>query len=160
MIDVKQKEQEAVALFKSGYNCCQSVVLAYADFMEQSPEVLATITAPMGAGMGRLREVCGTVTGMFLVSGFLHKANDPKDLKMKALSYATVQELAKEFTDENGSIICRDLLGLIKKEESPVPDERNAEYYKKRPCVELVAMSARLVGEKINDKLGCTNPKI
>lgn len=159
MIDVQKKEEEAIVLFKSGYNCSQAVVLAYADFIGESSELLATVTGPMGAGMGRLREVCGAVTGMFLVSGFLHKAYDPADQTMKVKSYSTVQELANEFTKENGSIVCRELLGLNNKIQSPIPEERTNDYYKKRPCVELVAIASRLVGEKINEKLDLSDSK-
>ncbi len=154
MIDVQKKEEEAIALFKSGYNCSQSVIMVYSDFIGQSPELLATISGPMGAGMGKLREVCGAVTGMFLVSGFLYKASDPSDQQMKVKSYTTVQELAKEFRSKNGSIVCRELLGLTKAIPNAIPEERTEEYYKKRPCAELVGMCARLVGEKINEKLG------
>lgn len=102
--------------------------------------------------MGRLREVCGAVSGMSIIAGFISPAFDPTDRKAKSANYALVQQFAEEFRRENGSIICRDLLGLTVQKQEPTPDERTPEYYKKRPCAELVAMSARIVAEYITSK--------
>ena len=107
----------------------------------------ATISGPLGGGMGRLREVCGAVSGMSLIAGFLAPCPDPAARQAKAATYALVQEFAERFRAENGAIVCRELLGLACRKEEPVPAERTAEYYKKRPCVELVACAARIVGE-------------
>ncbi len=152
MIDVEQRVARAMDYFTDGYNCSQAVVLAYDDLVALDRELLATIAAPFGGGMGRLREVCGAVSGMFMVSGFVNKANDPLDLDAKKLNYKGVQMLAKQFTDANGSIVCRELLGLSVKKQEPTPEARTEEYYKKRPCKELVGMAARFVGEMINEK--------
>lgn len=152
MVNIDERAAKAVSYFKEdGYNCCQSVLLAYQDITGVDKSVLATISAPLGGGMGRLREVCGAVTGMFMVSGFAVKADNPKDRERKKESYQTVQQLASSFKNINGSIICRELLsGETLKDKSAVPQERTAEYYKKRPCVELVKDAAIIIGEYIN----------
>ena len=102
--------------------------------------------------MGRLREVCGAVSGMFLVAGLHLPANDPKNRDMKIRNYAAVQYLANEFAQQNGSIVCRELLGLDVKKEAPIPEERTSSYYKKRPCAEYVRMAATIVGCAIRDE--------
>lgn len=100
--------------------------------------------------MGRLREVCGAVSGMTMCAGYLAPNALPNDNENKKKCYATVQELAEKFREENGSIVCRELLGLSQHKDNPTPSERTTEYYRKRPCVEYVATAARIVGEKIN----------
>lgn len=104
--------------------------------------------------MGRLREVCGAVSGMFFVAGALYGYDDPKDTQAKKEHYARIQELAAQFQAETGSIVCRELLGLEGRDHSPVPSERTAEYYKKRPCQEMVAIAARLMETYIADHAG------
>ncbi|MBQ9767854.1 MAG: C_GCAxxG_C_C family protein [Lachnospiraceae bacterium] len=136
---------KAMKLFKEGYNCAQAVVLAYADYFEESPETLAAMISSFGGGMGRLREVCGAVSGMFFVAGKLYGYADPKAGKEKMDHYARIQELAASFRERNGSIVCRELLGLQEKVSAPIPEERTTEYYKKRPCVELVAEAAEIL---------------
>ncbi len=152
MINVEERKAKAMDYFTNGYNCSQSVVLAYSDILDVNTDILATISAPFGGGMGRLREVCGAVSGMFMVSGFIYKANDPMNLQAKKDNYQAVQSLAKTFTESNGSIICRELLGLSVKKEEPTPAARTNEYYAKRPCKELVGYAAQIVGEMINSK--------
>ncbi len=95
--------------------------------------------------MGRLREVCGTVSGMLFAAGILYGYSDPKDIKAKKEQYERVQRLAGEFQRQHGSIICRELLGLDHKKDDPAPSERTKEYYAKRPCAELAASSARIL---------------
>lgn len=136
---------KAMELFQEGYNCAQAVVLAYEDYFEESPETLAAMISSFGGGMGRLREVCGAVSGMFFVAGKLYGYSDPKASKEKMDHYARIQELAASFRERNGSIVCRELLGLQEKVSAPVPEERTAEYYKKRPCKELVADAASIL---------------
>lgn len=151
-IDVEARVELARNLFKSGYNCSQSVFMAYADVYNIDKDFAARLVAPLGGGMGRLREVCGAVSGAFLVAGQEFSAENPEDREAKTKNYAVVQELAEEFKKINGSIICRQLLGLTPDvKESYVPSERTAEYYKRRPCAEYVAIAARVVGEKINE---------
>ena len=146
---------KAMELFKEGYNCAQAVVLAYEDYFEESPETLALMISSFGGGMGRLREVCGAVSGMFFVAGKLYGYADPKASTEKMEHYARIQELAKEFQMENGSIVCRELLGLTQKKDEPTPEPRTEEYYKKRPCKELVGMAAAIMDEYMENARKC-----
>ena len=174
------RSEKAYNLFKEGYNCCQAVVLSFSDFIEASggpdEEQLKALCSGFGGGMGRLREVCGTVSGMTILAGFICPAA-PQDKAAKAANYALVQSFAARFRSRTGSIICRELLGLSAPPhtgeqaggeagacsgsavrppvESPVPSERTAEYYRKRPCAELCALAASIVEEYLveNDRL-------
>ena len=159
--NIEERVEKAGRLFKEGgYNCCQAVVLAYCDLFGMDEKTAAALSSGFGGGMGRMREVCGSVSGMVMLSGLLCPADNPLDKAGRTANYALVQEVAGEFRNINGSIICRELLGLDKKPaegqasaESPVPSDRTAEYYKKRPCEELVRISARIIGEKIKAKV-------
>ena len=151
---MEERIEKAVALFKEGYNCSQSVVAAYADMYGFTQEQALKMAASFGAGIGRMRETCGAACGMFLLAGLETGCTDPKDNAGKGANYAVVQDMAAKFAQINGSIVCAELLGLREKKETGIgapvqPQERNAEYYKKRPCEELVGISARIVGEKI-----------
>ena len=148
-INVEERAEQAVNNFKSGYNCAQAVYMAYADLFGMDTQTAAVIAAPMGAGIGRMREVCGTVSGAALVAGLAIPCDNPNDMTSKTRCYALVQQVAERFRQENGSIICRELLGIAPIKESPVPSPRTDTYYKKRPCVELVRMSATFIGEEL-----------
>ncbi len=152
-MDVEARVKRARELFNSGYNCSQSVVLAYCDYFGLDPKMAATLSAPLGGGMGRLREVCGAVSGMSLLAGLICPAFDPADQPAKAANYALVQRFAECFREENGAIVCRELLGLGRQKDDPTPSPRTAEYYRKRPCVEYVATAARIVGNYIQSSL-------
>ena len=145
--------QKAVELFKQGYNCSQSVVAAFCEDMDIDFETALRISSPFGAGMGRLREVCGAVSGMFIIAGMRYGCTDPKDNKAKAEHYKMIQQLAAKFKEENHSIICRELLGLNAGPDSPIPELRTNEYYKKRPCAELVGCAAEILEEALKNKL-------
>lgn len=151
--NVEERASRARQNFLDGYNCCQAVILAFSDLTDTDPKILATMASGFGGGMGRLREVCGTVTGMGMMAGFIHPADDPTIKTDRTENYAIVQGFAGRFREENGSIVCRELLGLgsrpAKTAESPEPSDRTPEYYRKRPCPELVACAARIVAEKI-----------
>ena len=149
-VDIEERSARAKELFLSGYNCAQSVVLAYRDLTELDEKTAAIVSSSFGGGMGRLREVCGAVSGMSMVAGFLFPNFDPADSQSKKANYAAVQELAEKFRTENGSIVCRELLGLTQKKDEPTPSPRTEEYYHRRPCADYVAIAARIVGEKIN----------
>ena len=151
-IDIEERVTRAREFFTSGYNCAQAVALAYEDIIELDAEMIAKLTASFGGGLSRLREVCGAVSGMAFVAGALIPANNPLDTVAKRENYALMQNFAEEFSKENGSIICRELLGLTQTKDEPTPSERTAEYYRKRPCVEYVAAAARIVGEYIATK--------
>jgi C_GCAxxG_C_C family probable redox protein len=138
------REEKAREYFKSGYNCSQAVLLAFGDKTGLDEKTAARAASSFGGGMGKLREVCGAVSGMFMALGLIEGYDNPKAREEKIAQYKSVQELAGEFSAQNGSIICRELLGLGEKKESPIPSLRTKEYYKKRPCEELVADAVRI----------------
>lgn len=148
-IDVNVRTEQAVENFKNGYNCAQSVAMAYADLYSIDIETLKILSAPFGGGMGRLREVCGAVTGMFLILGMEHPANDPNDKATKTANYKAVQGTALQFKEKMGSYICADLLKIGRHPQTPTPDDRNSEYYAKRPCAFCVAVAAEILGEEL-----------
>ena len=117
---LEERVEKACDLFRQGYNCSQSVFLAYNDLLGVESTLAATISGPLGGGMGRLREVCGAVSGMSLIAGFLAPCPDPAVRQAKAATYALVQEFAERFRAENGAIVCRELLGLACRKEEPV----------------------------------------
>ena len=148
-IDIDERVIKARNFFTSGYNCAQAVALAYDDVIGADVQTIARLTASFGGGMSRLREVCGAVSGMAFVAGSLIPADNPLDIAAKKQNYALMQSFAEAFRKENGSIVCRELLGLIQQKDEPTPSERTTEYYRKRPCVEYVATAARIIGEHI-----------
>ena len=146
------ESQRAVELFKEGFNCSQSVFVAFAHRFDIDEDTAKKISAGLGGGIGRLREVCGAVSGAAMVIGSLASATEGADVENKQKNYELVREFAKRFTEENGSIICRELLCLDEQtKETAKPESRTAEYYKKRPCVELVECAARILEEMINE---------
>lgn len=157
LIDPKKsvRGQAATDNFLKGYNCTQAVVLAFADLLEMDEKILLRMSSSFGGGMGRLREVCGTVSGMFIVAGLLYGYDDPGAFEEKAVHYGRIQELARIFRAYQGSIVCRELLGLGGGAESPVPEKRTADYYQKRPCAELAGLAAAILEHYIE-----TGPKI
>lgn len=146
--------QRAQAFFKEGYNCSQAVALAFADLIGMDEKLLIRMTSSFGGGMGRLREVCGAVSGMFFVAGALYGYGEPgiAGQEEKAAHYARIQELAAEYRAVNGSIVCRELLGLgTAGADRPTPELRTAEYYKKRPCGQLVMLAAAIMEDYIEN---------
>ncbi|MBE5937896.1 MAG: C_GCAxxG_C_C family protein [Lachnospiraceae bacterium] len=146
---MKSREQIARDAFKEGYNCAQCMAIAFSDVMGIDETTAKKLASSFGGGMGRMREVCGAVSGMFMVAGVLYGYDDPKDIQGKKEIYSLIQELAKQYKEEEGSIICRELLGLEGQDTSPVPSERTKEYYAKRPCEEKIATAARLLEKLI-----------
>ena len=138
----------AISYFKSGFNCAQSVVMAFRDLTGLSESESARLASSFGGGLGRMREVCGAVSGMAIVAGILYGYDNPKVIGASAAHYARVQELANAFRARNGSIVCRELLGGAAA-TAPTPEARTAEYYKKRPCAELVGDAAEILDEYI-----------
>lgn len=155
--NIEERVEKARRLFKEGgYNCCQAVVLAYNDIFGLEDELAASLSSGFGGGMGRMREVCGAVSGMVMLAGMIRPASDPTVKDWRTANYALVQDMAGEFKKVNGSIVCKELLGLVPMgscspapKESPEPSDRTPEYYKKRPCEEMVGIAARMVGERI-----------
>lgn len=144
--------KHAMELFKQGYNCSQSVFGAFCEECGMDFETALKLSSSFGGGMGRLREVCGAVSGMFMVAGMKYGYTDPEDSISKAEHYKRIQELADQFKEKNGSLVCRDLLGLSVQSESYIPEKRTAEYYKKRPCAEIVGDAAEIIYEFIKSK--------
>ena len=144
--------QRAADLFHQGYNCAQSVFAAFSDELGIDFETALKLAAPFGGGMGRMREVCGAVSGMFLVAGLKYGYSDPKAGSAKAEHYQLIQALAERFREENHSIICRELLGLGAGPDHPEPEQRTNDYYRKRPCAELVACAAGIIEQKMNEE--------
>ncbi len=142
-----QKGEQAKALFEQGYNCAQSVAGVFAEEMGLPFETVVQLASPFGGGMGRMREVCGAVSGMLLALGMLRGYSDPKAPEKKRELYVQVQRLAGEFRAQNGSIVCHELLGLSKGPSEPTPEARTAAYYKKRPCGELIRCSADILAD-------------
>ena len=151
-VDAEARADRARQNFMDGYNCSQSVVMAFSDLVEAAGldvEAVCRLASPFGGGMGRLREVCGCVSGSLMVLGLTRGYDDPKDYAAKKRLYAEVQELAARNRDQNGSIVCRELLGLGKGPDDPVPERRSDAYYRKRPCPELCAVAARILAEHL-----------
>ena len=146
---MKTRRELAMEFFLKGYNCSQSIVLAFEDLLPIDKTVLSKLTSSFGGGMGRLREVCGAVSGMFMIAGLLYGYGGPETGQIKSDHYARIQELARRFEERHGSIICRELLGLDVHHDAPVPEARTAVYYKKRPCAEIVGDAAEILEQYI-----------
>lgn len=144
-------KEKAMNLFQEGYNCAQSVFLAFSDCYPINGKTALKLSSSFGGGMGRLREVCGSVSGMFMVAGLLYGYDDPEAYEEKSEHYKRIQELAAEFSRQNGSIVCRELLGLPEGKDVPQPEKRTDQYYKKRPCKELVGMAAEIMEQYIQN---------
>ena len=139
------RREAAIANFMKGYNCSQSIVLAFEDILPVDKVLLSKLTSSFGGGKGRLREVCGSVSGMFMIAGFLYGYDGPETGQVKADHYARIQELAHRFEEKHGSIVCREMLGLNVRHDNPVPEVRTNEYYKKRPCTEIIGDAAEIL---------------
>lgn len=141
---------KAKELFLEGYNCAQSVFCAFSDLTGLDMETSARLASSFGGGLGRLREVCGTVSAAAMVLGILEGYSDPKDVEAKKHHYALVREFAQRFREAEGSIICRELLKKASIDPQTVkaggdPEARTPEYYKKRPCPELARRAAYIL---------------
>jgi C_GCAxxG_C_C family probable redox protein len=145
------RKEKAMQSFLDGHNCAQCMVLAFEDLLTIDVETALKVASPFGGGMGRLREVCGSVSGMFLVLGFVKGYSEPGNYEGKKELYEHVQELARRYEEANGSIICRDLLGLNVKKEEATPEKRTEEYYKKRPCAEKIGSAAEILEQYLNE---------
>lgn len=152
--ETEHRVAKGVALFKQGYNCSQAVTLAFADWYDVPEGLMARMSASFGGGIGRMRETCGTASGMFMLAG-LEIATEEANQEVKAKNYKAVQELAGMFKEQTGSLICRELLkgyvingnananGNANISTDPTPEARTDEYYKKRPCVKMVELAIR-----------------
>lgn len=146
------RADRAEALFREGYNCCQSVFGAFTDVTGMDLETSMKYASPFGAGFGKLREVCGAVSGMTMVAGILKGYSEPTDREGKIAVYHLIQDMAAEFEKRHGTIICRELLNLKPGEDLPEPAVRTEEYYQSRPCIGAVRTAAEIVQEYLIDK--------
>lgn len=149
---MSSNEEVAVKLFKEGYNCSQAVLLTYCEKMGVDRNMALKLSSSFGGGMGRLREVCGAVSAMFMVAGLKYGYIDPEDKLSKQKHYELIQLLSQKFKEQNGSIVCRELLGLEVHHDVAVPDERTEQYYKKRPCADIVKNAAQIIDEFLDMK--------
>jgi len=141
----------ACQLFLKDANCAQAVFAAFADKMGMDENTCLKLSSSFGGGMGRLREVCGAVSGMFMVAGALYGYAENDDVKKKE-HYALIQTMAKAFTDVHGTIICRELLKLKPTVPSPTPTKRDDSFYASRPCLRFVETAALITEDLINKK--------
>ena len=145
----ESRREQAVEAFLGGCNCAQAVFSTYADLFGIDRRTAMNLTNSMGGGISRLREVCGTVSAMALLAGLAEGDVDPGDLKAREKVYQRTRDLTTKFEEENGSLICRELLGILGREQSARPSERTPEYYKKRPCAKFVACAAKIIEEDL-----------
>lgn len=150
--EIQQRVERAKELFHQGFNCSQAVFAACADIYGIEDEALALrLAASFGGGIGRMRQTCGAACGMFMLAGLENGSAIEGDAEGKKQNYALVQSLAEKFKQENGSLICAELLGIAPKPQDPAPEARTEAYYRKRPCVEMVASAVRIFLEsKVN----------
>lgn len=173
--ETEKRVERAVALFREGYNCSQSVSVALCDLYDVPPALMARMAASFGAGIGRMRETCGTACGMFILAGF--EVTGPEDAvrntdgqegfnpypsaAVKKANYQVVQRLAQDFRAECGSLLCRDLLGLSKPKAdgsapeikiTATPEARTEDYYQRRPCPKMVETAVRIYMNYLKEK--------
>lgn len=147
------KGEEAKDLFLKGQNCAQAVLCAFCKEAGLDEKTALAVSACFGGGLGRQREVCGAVSGMCMVLSMKYAPKDPTNHEEKVAFYARIQEVCRRFKEENGSIICRELLGLTAP-SSPVPQPRNAAYYQNRPCPDKVKSAAAILEQYLAEQAG------
>ena len=143
-------QEKARQNFLNGYNCAQAVFCAFCDVTGMDEREALRLSSSFGGGMGRLREVCGAVSGMFMAAGLLYGYDDLEDKSLKTAHYARIQDLAARFSSQEKSLICRELLGLDENFKPKPPEERTEAYYKKRPCGELCQQAAEILEAYLN----------
>ncbi len=143
--------QRAEELFLSGYNCAQAVFGAFCDVTGMDFTDAMKLSSSFGGGMGRLREVCGAVSAMFMIAGILYGYGDTGEDGAKAEHYKRIQSLADEFKAQHGTIVCRELIASLKKDSNPTPEARTAQYYKERPCAAFVRSAAEAMDRLIKE---------
>lgn len=141
------REYRGASLFMEGYNCAQAVIMSFSDLIDMDEKSCAKLSSSFGGGMGRMREVCGAVSGMLMVAGILYGYDGPEEGQIKKEHYSRVQELAESFRKEAGSIICREILKNPPSDPSPTP--RTADFYKDRPCAHMVVLAIRAMEQYI-----------
>lgn len=141
----KSRVEYARTLFESGYNCAQSVFAAYADLFGMDMQTALKMSSAMGGGIGRMREVCGTVAAMAMLAGLKEGNDDPENEEAKEHIYALVRQMSALFKEQQGTIICRELLGIEGMEESAKPSVRTPEFYASRPCGRIITCASEII---------------
>lgn len=149
---MNERGERAAKLFHDGKaNCAQAVLAAFDDVTGLDERAALRISSSFGGGMGKLREVCGAMSGALMVLGMAYGPEDPDDQAAKAAHYARVQAFAARFREQTGSILCRELLG-DQAGGGHVPAERTEQYYAERPCERFVRIAAQIVDEMLSAK--------
>lgn len=146
---------KAVDNFMAGYGCAQSVVAAFADLYGLDEEMAKRIAAGFGGGVGRMRMMCGAVSGIVMLVGLDCGQIEGSDREGKSACYKVVQQLLERSRQDNGSLICAEILGLKGYEKAHCSYEaspRTAEYYKTRPCAAKVESAARIFADYLRNK--------
>lgn len=151
--DIEERVNQARQNFESGFNCAQSVFLAYSDVFELDMDMAKKMSVSFGGGIGRMREVCGTVSAMAMLAGFKYPVLDINDQEARTRNYEIVQKMADLFKEKHETIICRRLLGPVATDTTPIPEARTPEYYAKRPCGNLIEDAARIAGKMLKGDL-------
>lgn len=148
---MESKAEKAMALFREGYNCAQAVFGAFSEELGLDLETAMRMSSSFGGGMGRLREVCGAVSAMFLAAGLRCGYASATDKTAKDDHYRRIQELAERFTEKRGTIVCRELLDLREKKSAPVSAERTPDFYTTRPCMQIIGEAAQILDEFLRE---------
>lgn len=150
-----ERVARAVENFMAGYGCCQSVVAAFADLYGLDDTLAKKIAAGFGGGVGRLRMMCGAVSGIVMLVGLDCGQTEGSDREGKSACYKVIQELLAQSREQNGSLICAEILGLKGYDKAPcsyIASPRTTEYYKSRPCAAKVESAARIFANYLKDK--------
>ncbi len=146
---IENHAEKACKLFAEGRNCAQAVFAAFADVTGLDEEFALRLSSSFGGGMGRMREVCGTCSAMFMVAGILYGYASKNDINEKAEHYRRIQYLAAEFRKKHETINCLELLKGLKVSSDPIPEQRTEQYYKVRPCIKFVRTAAEILDDYI-----------
>ncbi len=148
---MSKKVERAKELFLEGYNCAQAVAGAFCEDVGMDFDTAIRLSSSFGAGMGMLREVCGALSGAFMIVGLKYGYTSPTDMEAKTDHYKLIRGIAQKFKEQNGSIICRELLQMVNTEkQNKVPSKRTKEYYKERPCLAFVESAATITDDILN----------
>ena len=153
--ELDKRVERAVDNFMAGYGCCQSVVAAFADLYGVDEKTALRFGAGFGGGVGRLRMMCGAVSGIVMLVGLDCGQTEGSDREGKSACYKVVQELLARSEQQNGSLICAEILGLKGHDKANCTYEaspRTAEYYKTRPCAAKVESAARIFANYLKEK--------
>jgi len=151
--EIEERVEQAVQNFQAGFNCAQSVFLAYSDVFELDLEMAKRMTVSFGGGVGRMREICGTVSAMAMLAGFKYPVIDINDQEARTKNYTMVQKMSDIFKSNHQTIICRELMPDSEIKSDPAPSLRTSDYYKRRPCSKYVADAARIAGQMLKGEL-------